>query len=213
MEDLLWKVVKNNKKVSQTLEDFIFAFMDAIKAENYDLDDIRSHMDREQSGYFKQSPISYSTFDNQYHEQYKEICSNSECDQPSKYVREEIPEEYYKTQNHKNASKTWRIIGGINEEMIDPVVHESEQLDRIYNASIFNDMLNDCCVTLYDHNDDNLINPSYYHSKVEEHEKNDSTCVVDDDYYYENHRYNDNLKKNIHDKPSCFNQKTHEDST
>lgn len=198
MEDLLWKVVKNNKKVSQTLEDFIFAFMDAIKAENYDLDDIRSHIDREQSGYFKQSPISYSTFDNQYHKQYNEICSNSECDQPFKYVREEIPEEYYKTQDHKNAFNTWKTIVDNNTELIGPFVHECAQLDHLYEH-ISNDMLNTNYVTLYDHNDDNLINPSYYRSKVEEHE--------------ENHRYNDNLKKNIHDTPSCFNQKTHEDST
>lgn len=212
MEDLLWKVVKNNKKVSQTLEDFIFAFMDAIKAENYDLDDIRSHMDREQSGYFKQSQISYSTFDNQYHEQYKEICSNSESDQPSKYVREKIPEEYYKTQNQINASNTWRPIIDTNVETIDPIVHESEQLDRIYGP-VSNDTLNNYYVTLYDHNDDNLINPSYYRSKVEEHEENDNNDNNDNNHhYYANHRYNDNLKKNIHDTPSCFNQKTHEDS-
>ena len=44
MEDLLWKIVKNNKKVSHTLEEFIFAFMDAIEAEHYDIDDIRSHI-------------------------------------------------------------------------------------------------------------------------------------------------------------------------
>lgn len=207
MEDILWRVVKNNKKVSHTLEEFIFAFMDAIEAEHYDINDIRSHINCEQSGYFKQSPISYSTFDNQYHKQYNEICSNFESNQPSKYVREEIPEEYYKTQYHKNASNTWKTIGGINEEIIDPIVHENAQLDHLYEH-ISNDMLNNYYVTLYDHNDDNLINPSYYRSKVEEHEENDNN-----DDYYANHRYNDNLNRRIHDTPSCFNQKTHEDST